>query len=103
MTLYGLLFTIYYFAMTLDAVIMLAGALVALLPFLGFPNSWDNNILFIVGIFVIALGIIVRRRLGRSAEPGLRKTGGTTYVESSPRQSDPSSSAIAHGTKETVE
>ena len=82
---------------------MLAGALVALLPFLGFPNNWDNILLFLAGIFVIALGIIVRRRLGRSAEPGPRKTNGTTYVESSPRQSDASSIAIAHGTKETVE
>jgi len=89
--------------MTLDTLIMLAGALVALLPFLGFPNSWDNVLLFIAGIFVIALGIIVRRRLGRSAEPGLRKTGGTTYMESQPRQPDASSASIAHGTKETVE
>lgn len=48
--------------MTLDALIMLSGALVAALPFLGFPNSWDTAILFALGIFVIALGITVRRR-----------------------------------------
>jgi hypothetical protein len=48
--------------MTLDALIMFSGALVALLPFLGFPTSWDTAILFILGIFIVALGIVVRRR-----------------------------------------
>lgn len=58
--------------MTLDTLIMLSGALVAVLPFLGFPNSWDNVIFFLAGVFVIALGITVRRRgsgNGRTQEP----------------------------------
>lgn len=48
--------------MTLDTLIMFSGALVAALPFLGFPSSWDNVIFFLAGVFVIALGIVVRRR-----------------------------------------
>lgn len=48
--------------MTLDALIMLAGAFVATLPFLGIPNSWDAGLFLAAGIFVIALGIVVRRR-----------------------------------------
>lgn len=48
--------------MTLDGIIMLAGVLVALVPFLGFPLQWDNILLVLLGIIVIALGIIVRRR-----------------------------------------
>lgn len=48
--------------MTIDTLIMLSGALVAALPFLGFPNSWDNVIFLAAGAFVISLGIIVRRR-----------------------------------------
>lgn len=48
--------------MTLDALIMLAGALVAAMPFLGFPPSWDTAIFFVLGVFVFALGIVVRRR-----------------------------------------
>lgn len=48
--------------MTLDTLIMLAGAFVAALPFLGFPNSWDTWLFFAAGVFVIALGIVVRRR-----------------------------------------
>jgi hypothetical protein len=48
--------------MSLDALIMLAGFLVAILPFLGFPIQWDNIILVILGVVVIALGIFVRRR-----------------------------------------
>ena len=50
--------------MTLDALIMLAGFLVAVLPFLGFPVQWDNIILVALGVLVIALGIFVRRRGG---------------------------------------
>ena len=53
--------------MSLDALIMSAGAFVAVLPFLGFPNRWDNIFFLVAGIFTIALGIIVRRRLGRIA------------------------------------
>ncbi|MDP3646382.1 MAG: hypothetical protein Q8R25_04825 [bacterium] len=48
--------------MTTDALIILAGALVAVLPFLGFPNSWDTVFFFLLGIFVVALGIVVRRK-----------------------------------------
>ena len=55
--------------MTLDALIMLAGAFVALLPFLGFPQRWDTALLFIAGILIVALGIVARRRgLGLSEE-----------------------------------
>lgn len=49
--------------MTLDALIILAGAIVAVLPFLGFPSSWTHALYFIAGLCVIALGIVVRRRL----------------------------------------
>lgn len=54
--------------MTLDALVMLAGAIVAVLPFLGFPLSWDHAILFITGLCVIALGIVVRRRLSQRTD-----------------------------------
>lgn len=50
--------------MTIDALIMSAGAFVAVLPFLGFPNSWDTFFFLAAGVFVIALGIVVRRRIG---------------------------------------
>jgi hypothetical protein len=48
--------------MTIDTLIMLSGAFVAALPFLGFPNTWDSVFFFAAGVFVISLGIIVRRR-----------------------------------------
>lgn len=54
--------------MTLDALIILAGAIVAVLPFLGFPSSWNHALFFIAGLCVIALGIVVRRRLGKSTD-----------------------------------
>jgi len=62
--------------MTLDALIMLFGALVALLPFLGFPTSWDAVLLFTAGVVIIALGIVVRRRgLGLPEEERRAKYG----------------------------
>ena len=69
--------------MTLDALIMLAGAFVAVLPSLGFPNSWDTVLLFLAGVFIIALGIVVRRRRGSSVSP-LEKTSGGSVDENPP-------------------
>ena len=71
--------------MTLDALIMLCGTLVALLPFLGFPLRWDNVILVILGVFVIALGIIVRRR-GLVRRGTITPKNGSSYVDSIPRE-----------------
>ena len=72
--------------MTLDALIMLAGTLVALLPFLGFPLRWDNVILVILGVFTIALGIIVRRRGFMPRAP--HKSPATSFVENSGSHSE---------------
>lgn len=65
--------------MTLDILIMTIGALVALLPFMGFPIAWDNVILIALGLITIVLGIVVRRR-----GLGLRTRRATTFVESTP-------------------
>ncbi len=51
--------------MTLDSLIILSGALVAILPFLGFPNTWDSVIFVVLGVLVVSLGIVVRRRAPR--------------------------------------
>lgn len=65
--------------MTLDTVIMLTGAAIALLPFLGFPQRWDTVLFFLLGVLVIALGIIVRRR---GPHPGAQRSARTgTFVE----------------------
>ncbi len=44
-----------------DVLIMIAGLLVGILPFLGFPNSWDAIIFVALGVCIIALGVSVRR------------------------------------------
>ena len=51
--------------MTLDALIMLVGAIVLALPFLGFPHEAMKWILFFSGAIVVVLGIVVRRRLAQ--------------------------------------
>lgn len=84
--------------MTLDALIMLLGALVAALPFLGFPNSWDTVLLFLAGVFIIVLGIIVRQRLpaGKSGTGNHSPRGnGDTFVENLPDQ--PASPKLQRG------
>lgn len=48
--------------MTIDTLVMLSGAFVALLPFLGFPSSWHKVLLLIVGVIIVALGIVIRRK-----------------------------------------
>lgn len=58
--------------MTLDTLIMLSGGFVAVLPFLGFPNSWDNVFFFLAGVFIIGLGIVARRR-GLGVTDGKKK------------------------------
>ncbi len=50
--------------MTLDALIMLAGAFVVVVPFLGFPADLLRMLFFLAGVVVIGLGIIVRRKEG---------------------------------------
>ena len=60
--IYHFLFTPYYSRMTIDALIMLAGAFIVIEPQLGFPSTWDSVLLFIAGIVVVGLGIAVRRR-----------------------------------------
>lgn len=66
--------------MTLDALIMLAGAFVALLPFLGLPNSWDTVLLLLAGVAIVSLGISVRYRLQSMSKEEARDT----YRESPP-------------------
>ncbi len=67
--------------MSLDALIMLTGALVAILPFLGFPVSMQIWMFFTLGVIVIALGIAVRRR-GQKQRRAARRRG--EFVESVP-------------------
>ncbi|HUO50644.1 MAG TPA: hypothetical protein VMU25_03750 [Candidatus Paceibacterota bacterium] len=64
--------------MTLDTVIMLFGAFVALLPFLQLPQDWTAFFTTIAGIVVIGLGIIVRRRVAHQPP---RSSARTPYPE----------------------
>ena len=66
--------------MTLDALIIFSGALVALLPYMGLPRVWDDRILVVLGIAIVCLGIVVRRRKHRP------KRAPEAFVESAPRQ-----------------
>ena len=43
-----------------DVILMLLGVWIALLPFLGFPNSWDKVLFLISGVILISIGISMR-------------------------------------------
>jgi len=75
--------------MSLDTLIMLAGTFVAVLPSLGFPNRWDNVLFFLAGVFIISLGIIVRRRKAHSITSEQKKNESAftdTNLPSSPHE-----------------
>jgi len=72
--------------MTIDTLIMLSGAFVALLPFLGFPSRWDQFLLLAIGIFIIALGIVVRRKGERLYRTPLRTKEGNGTQQSWPAE-----------------
>ena len=55
--------------MTLDALIMFTGAFIILEPQLGFPANWDRLLLLAAGVFVVALGIAVRRHASKKTNP----------------------------------
>lgn len=74
--------------MTIDTLIMLAGTAVAILPFLGFPNNWDSALFFFLGILVIALGIVVRRRESHIALKRPERRAGT-FTEHMPEDKNP--------------
>lgn len=70
--------------MTLDALIMLAGAFVIIEPQLGFPTVWDTYILFAAGVIIVGLGIAVRRRglkEREAAKADLPESGDTPRVQ----------------------
>jgi uncharacterized membrane protein len=71
--------------MTLDAVIMLVGAFIAVTPLLGFTQEWDKVIAFMLGALVVALGIVVRRRGARISRPVMAPKKTAAYVETAPR------------------
>jgi hypothetical protein len=75
--------------MTTDALIILGGSLVAVLPFLGFPGSWDRIFFLILGVCIVALGIAVRRKQVAQG-PGVKPTH---FAESQP--TDPLHSTAA--------
>lgn len=68
--------------MTLDSLIMFCGTLVAILPFLGFPNTWDTVIFAVLGAVIITLGIVVRRRAPRRS----LSERDALFVENTPKQ-----------------
>ena len=58
--------------MTLDTIIMLTGVIIAVVPFLGLPSFLSQILLVLAGAFVVALGIVVRRKGERLYRAPLR-------------------------------
>lgn len=87
--------------MTLDALIIFSGAAVAVLPFLGFPNSWDSVIFLLLGILIVSLGIVVRRRGARLGES--RAARDMHFAEARPVHTEDQMTLSATGHEEKKE
>jgi hypothetical protein len=83
--------------MSLDALIMLFGALIAVMPFLGFTVDMQKWIIFVLGLIVVSLGIALRRR-GQVKPQAKRRRG--EFIESSP--AEPSTRNRAHAADPAV-
>jgi hypothetical protein len=49
--------------MSKDLIVIILGILVAIMPFLGFPRSWETIIFLISGLIIAILGLILRGKL----------------------------------------
>ncbi len=49
--------------MSKEALVILLGAIVALLPFLGLPGSWRTTLLCVCGLVLVLLGVLLRREV----------------------------------------
>lgn len=71
--------------MTKKKALIIIGILIAILPFLSFPISWDHFFMFIGGIAVVILAVLVGG--GDSAHPiSKEKTLSETFIQNEPPQ-----------------
>ncbi len=87
--------------MSKDIAIILLGFWVAVLPFLGFPNSWDRIMYVVSGIGVVLLMVLLRREIVSYLDTVMKKKAADVYMEndhpeplkSHPRREKPTSFA----------
>ena len=74
--------------MTKDVTLIALGFLVALLPFLGFPGSWERVFLILLGFGIIFLAFFLRKELiGHISHHGSQKGKKTdVFVENGVHQ-----------------
>ncbi len=68
--------------MAKDLIIIVLGALVALVPFLGFPNRWDTVIFVVSGISIVVLMFMLRRDILNHAANGVTQRHEDAFAES---------------------
>ena len=56
--------------MTLDTILLLLGVFGVILPSLGFPSTVDDVLFRIVGVAVLIVGVLLRRRGGVQVHVG---------------------------------
>lgn len=74
--------------MTVDTMLMISGVFVATLPFLGFPQSWDTVLFAIVGVLIVGLGIVVRRRGSSASHSPAPRSSDSYSIESAHRHEE---------------
>ena len=66
--------------MSLQALLIVIGLLIASSPFVGLPHAWLTWIGLLLGLAVAVIGVLLRTRLSRGRE--------TSEISSSPTPSD---------------
>lgn len=84
--------------MTKDIALIILGFLVLLLPFLGFPGSWESVLLVLFGFGIITLAFFLRKEIvGHPSQHGSQKGKKTdVFVENGEHQVPQTSSQSPH-------
>ena len=75
--------------MSTDTLIIFSGVLTALISFSGFPSSWKDWMFLTLGVCIIVLGIVMRRRGKKLVTTLAKRQRRRGVVESVPSEIEP--------------
>lgn len=80
--------------MSKEALVILLGVVIVLLPFLGLPGTWRTVLMVLVGAAIVLIGVLLRSEaLGRGDSKGTSffidnraRSEAPTFAQSEPKQ-----------------
>ena len=68
--------------MNIKRLLISIGVLIVVLPFLGFPNSWDTFLFVLLGLFIIGLSFSIKETKHKNSLP--EHNTASSFVEHNP-------------------